>query len=213
MNHCLLVMISSGRSPFSKNFTGCSIGFGSDASAPASASSPAISFCAGLARLPARWSYAAWAAAGSSDSNPGSPQRIGRSRPSGWITDRIGSPSSRRHITSVTSPNVQTMAIPVPFSGSASSCASTGTRAPNSGVATSPPSNSGRYRSSLGWATSATHAGISSGRVVSISTAPSPSARRNNTRYAAPGIVRSSSSACATAVRKSTSHSVGASTE
>ena len=37
-------------------------------------------------------------------------------------------------MTSVTSPNVQIIATPVPFSGSASGCGLTGTRTPNSGV-------------------------------------------------------------------------------
>ena len=40
------------------------------------------------------------------------------------------------------SPNVQIIAMPLPFSGSASACALTGTRTPNSGVITSVP-NSG----------------------------------------------------------------------
>ena len=66
-------------------------------------------------------------------------------------------------------------------------------------------------RSSDGFTTRATHAGISSGRVVSITTSPAPSTRGNFTAWYAPGISRSSSSAWATAVRKSTSHSVGAS--
>ena len=82
---------------------------------------------------------------------------------------RTGSDSSRHHVTSVMSPNVQIIAMPVPLSGSASGCGRTGTRTPNNGVTTSFP-NSGLYRSSSGWATNATQAGISSGRVVSIST-------------------------------------------
>jgi len=45
-------------------------------------------------------------------------------------------------MTSVVSPNVQIMAMPDPFSGSANSWATTGTRAPKSGVRTSLP-NSG----------------------------------------------------------------------
>ena len=47
---------------------------------------------------------------------------------------RVGSESSRHQSTSVVSPKVQIMAIPEPFSGSASSWASTGTRTPNRGV-------------------------------------------------------------------------------
>ena len=105
------------------------------------------------------------------------------------------------------SPNVQIIATPVPFSGFASGCAFKGTRALNSGVTTSVP-NSGWKRGSSGCATSATQAGSSSGRVVSISMAP-PSARVKRSLWYAPGVSRSSSSACATAVRKSTSQSVG----
>ena len=55
------------------------------------------------------------------------------------MTARTGSPSSRHQMTSVTSPNVQIIATPVPFSGSASACARTGTRTPKSGVTTSVP--------------------------------------------------------------------------
>ena len=42
MYHCLVEMISSGRSPFSKNFTWCMIGFGSPISSPLSRSSSTI---------------------------------------------------------------------------------------------------------------------------------------------------------------------------
>ena len=52
---------------------------------------------------------------------------------------RTGSDSARHQITSVTSPNVQIIAMPEPFSGSASSCALIGTRTPKSGVTTSVP--------------------------------------------------------------------------
>ena len=78
------------------------------------------------------------------------------------------------------SPNVQIIATPVPFSGSASSWATIGTSAPNSGVTAVLPT-SDRYRSSDGFVTSATHAGTSSGRDVSISTCPEPSASGNRT--------------------------------
>ena len=47
---------------------------------------------------------------------------------------RTGSDSARHQITSVTSPNVQIIAMPDPLSGSASSCALIGTRTPKSGV-------------------------------------------------------------------------------
>ena len=65
------------------------------------------------------------------------------------------------------SPKVQIIAMPEPFSGSAKVCASTGTSTPNIGEVTVVP-NSGWYRSSSGCATSATQAGTSSGRVVSM---------------------------------------------
>ena len=104
---------------------------------------------------------------------------------------------------------MHTIAIPDPLSGSASGCASTGTGTPNTGVSTEDP-NRDWYRASSGCATSATQAGSSSGRVVSIHTGD-PSAARKEIRWNAPATSRSSSSACATAVWKVTSHSVGAS--
>ena len=55
---------------------------------------------------------------------------------------RTGSFSSRHHTTSVTSPKVQIIAMPLPFSGSASGWALIGTRTPKSGVSTVVP-NSG----------------------------------------------------------------------
>ena len=65
---------------------------------------------------------------------------------------------------------MQIIAIPVPFSGSASAWARTDGHPEQRRHHLGP--NSGLYRSSSGWATSATHAGISSGRVVSISRKP-----------------------------------------
>ena len=56
------------------------------------------------------------------------------SRPSRWTTDRAGRSSSRHQTTSVLSPKVQIIATPVPFSGSASGWATTGTGTPKSGV-------------------------------------------------------------------------------
>ena len=50
------------------------------------------------------------------------------------MTARTGRLSSRHQVTSVMSPNVQIIAMPLPFSGSASGCAFTGTRTPKSGV-------------------------------------------------------------------------------
>ena len=108
---------------------------------------------------------------------------------------------------SAVSPNVQTMTMPVPLSGSASRCASTGTSAPNTGVRTVVPA-SGAYRPSAGCTTSATQAGSSSGRVVATITGP-PSWPANAIRYQAPRTCLSSRSAWATAVRNVTSHSAG----
>ena len=104
---------------------------------------------------------------------------------------------------------MHTITSPVPLSFSTSGWVLTGTRVPNSGVTASLPTSS-RWRSSSGWASSATQAGISSGRVVSIRASPPPTGWKR-TRFIAPGRSRSSSSAWATAVWKSTSHSVGAS--
>ena len=55
---------------------------------------------------------------------------------------RVGRFSSRHQVTSVVSPKVQIIAMPEPFSGSASPWASTGTSTPNTGVRTVVP-NSG----------------------------------------------------------------------
>ncbi len=88
------------------------------------------------------------------------------------MTLRVGSSSSRHQVTSVVSPNVHTMAMPVPLSGWASGWATTGTSTPNRGVRTVEPIND-RKRSSSGWATIATQLTISSGRVVSMRTSPS----------------------------------------
>ena len=60
-------------------------------------------------------------------------------RPSRPTIERTGSPSSRHQMTSVVSPNVQIIAMPDPFSGSASSWATTGTSTSKSGVRTFVP--------------------------------------------------------------------------
>ncbi len=62
-----------------------------------------------------------------------------RNAPFGWMTARTGSDSSRHHVTSVRSPKVQIIAMPLPFAGSASACAFTGTDTPKSGVSTVVP--------------------------------------------------------------------------
>ena len=64
-------------------------------------------------------------------------------RPARVMMDRVGSWSSRHQITSVTSPKVQIMAMPDPFSGSASGWATIGTSTPKSGVCTVVPNTGG----------------------------------------------------------------------
>src|SRR6266566_2050066 len=59
---------------------------------------------------------------------------LASSRPSRPSTGRAGSRRSRHQVTSLLSPNVHTMAMPVPLAGSARRCASTGTSTPNSGL-------------------------------------------------------------------------------
>ena len=81
--------------------------------------------------LPANRAYASRAAsvvshAGGSNAN----------RPSFPMTARVGRSSSRHHVTSVVSPNVQIMAMPVPLSGWARWCARIGTSTPKTGVVT-----------------------------------------------------------------------------
>ena len=58
------------------------------------------------------------------------------------MTLRVGRSSSRHHVTSVVSPKVHTMAMPVPLSGWARGWATTGTSTSNRGVRTVVP-NSG----------------------------------------------------------------------
>ena len=62
-------------------------------------------------------------------------------RPSRPMTLRVGRFSSRHQVTSVTSPNVQIIAMPVPLSGWASGWATTGTSTSNSGVRTVVPNS------------------------------------------------------------------------
>ena len=78
----------------------------------------------------------------SAEGHSSDPNLTGRSVPFGWITARTGSDSSRHQTTSVRSPKVQIIAMPLPFSGSASACAFTGIGTPKSGVRTE-VSNSG----------------------------------------------------------------------
>ena len=66
----------------------------------------------------------------------------GRNRPSKPSTGLIDRSSSRCQITSVVSPKVQIIAMPVPLAGSASRCESTGTGWPNTGVIAVVPNSS-----------------------------------------------------------------------
>ena len=91
-----------------------------------------------LAVSPAISAYAARAPALSR-----APGGSGSIRPSGPMMGRTGSSSSRHQVTSTVSPNVQTMAMPVPLAGSARAWASTGTSVSNSGTRTVEP-KSGR---------------------------------------------------------------------
>ncbi len=134
MNHCQLVTISSGRLPFPQNFTGWVMARGSPSLSPDAFSASTVAACACLTVLPAMACHAPSAgtpAGGSSTMRP--------SRPT---IERTGSESSRHHTTSVVSPNVQIIAMPEPFSGSASGWATTGTSTPNSGVRTVVPNRS-----------------------------------------------------------------------
>ena len=108
--------------------------------------------------------------------------RSRRMRPSRPMITRVGSCNSRHQVTSVRSPNVQHMTRPDPLSGSAASCAMTGSSTPYRGEVTVWP-KSPAYRSSSGCAMSATQAAMSSGRVVSMCTGPAPSVRSKATRW------------------------------
>ena len=134
MYHWRVVTISSGLSPFSKNLTGWVIGFGSPSVWPASVSSSAMRSLAACAVLPPSSAYAFWP---DSEVIQAGISRV--RRPSHPITGRVGSASSRHHVTSVTSPNVQIMAMPDPLSGSASGWASTGTSTSKRGERTVEP--------------------------------------------------------------------------
>ncbi len=62
MYHWRVEMISSGRSPFSKNLTACTMGLGSPSSSPDSRSSSTLRAFALNTVLPASSAYAAFAA-------------------------------------------------------------------------------------------------------------------------------------------------------
>ena len=92
-------------------------------------------------------------AAGRRPGRPGAVQPGGgpaSSRPSWPITGRVSSRRSRHQVTSVVSPNVQTMAMPVPLAGSASRCARTGTAHPEQRRAAPWRRTAPAYRSSSG---------------------------------------------------------------
>ncbi len=213
MYHWRLVTISSGRSPFSKNFTACVIGRGSpiEVARPRAAArrSRALRLRdGGLARR-ARRSAAARAA--SRDSQPAAP-RDRRSGRRGRSSRASGSVSSRHQITSVRSPNVQII-------GDAAALVRLGQRV-RERPAPSTPNSGVRHRRCRTAAGSARRRGArraprrpasSSGRVVSMSIARAVrrvEARRGGRRRAARGPrARPGRRRC----WKSTSHSVGAS--
>ena len=121
---------------------------------------------------------------------------------------RVSSCSSRHQVTSVVSPKVQIMAIPAPLSGCASGCLDLDLNAKQRG------GDGGAEQRLVTLIVRVCHeshtGGQQLGAVVSIQTF-SPLGRWKLMRWYAPGRSLSSSSACATAVRKVTSHMVGAS--
>ena len=139
MNHWRLVTISSGRSPFSKNFTGCVIGRGSPMSSPDAVSSSTIFVRALVIESDASWCTPLGLGCAPRGTPAGASKVTGRSVPFGCAMARTGSDSSRHHTTSVRSPKVPIIAMPLPFSGSASGCAFTGTGTPKRGVQTDVP--------------------------------------------------------------------------
>ena len=121
-------VVPPGEVTFSRSSAGCS---------PDSRSIATIASRALNVVFPASSAYAA--AARSDDSHSG----VSRcSRPSRPMTVRTGSCSSRHHIPSVRSPNVQHLAMPAPLSISAAGCGSTGISTPKTGESTVEP-NSG----------------------------------------------------------------------
>ena len=133
--------------------------------------------------FPASSDMAAFAFSGSRERQPGLAEPApGRSSRSGRSRPRVGRPSSRHHVTSVTSPNVHTIAMPVPFSGSASSCATTGTGASKSGVYDGRADERRRIARPRGWRRAPRTRGSARGETFSISTVPPPS-RSNAIRW------------------------------
>ena len=111
------------------------MGLGSPTMSPDAASSSTMARCACLTVFPAM------ACQASPSGTPGG--GLAAIGPVRVTMLRVGRSRSRHQITSVTSPKVQIMAMPEPFSGSARSWASTGTSTPKSGVRTVVP-NRGR---------------------------------------------------------------------
>ena len=87
-----------------------------------------------------------FALAGSRLSKPGLPNSTAASRPLRCTSWRSASRCSRHHSTSVASPNVHTIRMPVPFSGSASSLGKIGTGTRKSGVIARLPNSAGSAR-------------------------------------------------------------------
>lgn len=180
MYHCRVETISSGRSPFSKNFTAWLNGLPTAVMSPVACSFSTIALRALKTVLPAISSPYQVAASGFATEAGAS----GRNRPSRPIVVMFGSDSlsvvrsSRHQMMSVTSPKVQTMAAPVPLSGWARWCPWISISAPKKGVFTLVPMRC--LCGPSGCVTIAMHAGSSSGRVVSIAIDPEPSAKGNS---------------------------------
>ena len=134
MYHWRVVTISSGLSPFSKNLTGCVMGFGLALHHARLAEHLDDALLGGEDRLAGEFGVRGEAGLGVDAprglrEEPAIPAEHGR----------VGNWSSRHQITSVTSPNVQIIAMPEPLSGLARRWATTGTSTPNSGVRTCLP--------------------------------------------------------------------------
>ncbi len=107
------------------------MGLGSPTRSPEAVSISTVAFWACFTVLPAMARHA------SPSGTPGGGVSV--MRPDLVTMLRVARSSSRHHTTSVTSPNVQIIAMPDPLSGSASGWASTGTSTPKSGVRTVVP--------------------------------------------------------------------------
>ena len=167
-NHCSLGRISSGAPERSAHFTVWVTGFCS-VSRPASFNRPIIiSRAPGFLRSGLLVFLLAIASTISSAAMPAGVSSAARSKSGSSLPyllrmTRVSSLCFSHHSLSVSSPKVQHMTRPVPFSRSTFASATIGTSMLNSGVRAFLPSY---FAASSGWYISATQAGSSSGRVV-----------------------------------------------